>query len=100
VGICLAWLIAYPGVFALMSWRSLDALGVRFAEFVNQFAIPAVASVVMGACVLGLRAAFAPLGASPVRLAALVGAGVLVYSGLILLFQRRVVRDLLDVVRT
>jgi hypothetical protein len=53
----------------------------------------------MGTLVVGLRALLSPMGASPFRLATLIVAGVLAYGGLVAVFQRRAVRDLLAVVR-
>jgi O-antigen/teichoic acid export membrane protein len=99
IGMCAAWVIAYPAVFAVTSWRSLRALGIPYAELLKRCAFAAGASVTMAALVLGLGETLAPHGASALRLSALVGIGVLLYAGLVLLFQRGAVRELLAAAR-
>jgi O-antigen/teichoic acid export membrane protein len=99
VGMCFAWVIAYPAVFGVTSWRSLHALGARVTAFLGRCAFPAVASVTMGAAVLAARVALGPLAVSALRLGVLVGTGVVLYAGFVYAFQRGAVRDLLAVVR-
>jgi O-antigen/teichoic acid export membrane protein len=99
VGMCLAWVFAYPVVFAAISWRSLRTLGVPYGEFLDRCAFPAIASLVMAAGVLALREMLSPLGVSALRLAALVSTGALIYSAFVVLFQRSQVRDLIAVAR-
>jgi O-antigen/teichoic acid export membrane protein len=100
VGLCLAWVIAYPGVFAVMTWRSLRTLEASAGQFLGRSAFPAVAGVLMALGVMGLREMLGPHGASALRLCALVAWGVLLYGGLVLLFQRNTVRELLAVARS
>ena len=99
IGMCLAWAIAYPIVFTVITLRSIRTLGVGFSEFVSKCAFPLVASIAMAVAVVGLRDALGPSGPSMLRLAALVGVGALLYGGCVLLFQRIAVRDLLTAVR-
>ncbi len=99
IGLCLAWVIAYPIVFLVTSWRSLRILGIPYSDFLSRCAFPTAASIVMAAGVLALRAALAPLGVSAIRLALLVTAGAVMYGGFVLLLQRPAVRDLVAVVR-
>jgi hypothetical protein len=99
VGMCLAWAVAYPGVFGVITWRSLRSLGMSVAEFGSRCVFPAVASVSMAAGVVLLRDALAPFGVSVWRLGVLIGAGAMLYVGAVLLFQRVAVRQLLGVVR-
>jgi O-antigen/teichoic acid export membrane protein len=100
IGMCLAWLIAYPVVFAVISWRSLRALDTRYSEFLERCAFPVMASLTMAAGVIALREALMPLGVSVARLAVLVAAGAMIYGGLVFLFQRVAVRELIAVVRS
>jgi hypothetical protein len=99
VGLCLAWVITYPGVFAVIAWRALRTLDTHVGEFLGRAAFPAVAGVVMALGVTGLRQVMGPHEASALRLCALVAWGILLYGGSILLFQRRTVRELLAVAR-
>lgn len=99
-GMCLAWLIAYPAVFAVTSWRSLRCLGIPYSTFVDSCVFPAAASVTMAVMVLVLRELLTFLGATALKLALLVTTGVVLYTLAVLLFHRGTVRQLLAMVRS
>jgi teichuronic acid exporter len=99
IGLCVARLIAFPCVLLITSWRTLLSLKIPYLEFANKCAFPAAASVVMAAAVVSFRSVLGPFGVSAWRLGALIAMGALLYGGLVLLFQRVVVRDLIGLVR-
>lgn len=99
IGMCVAWVIAYPAVFAVTSWRSVHTLGIPFAALLRRCTFAAGASVTMAAMVLGLRETLAPLEVSAWRLGVLAGIGALLYAGLVFLFQRGAVRELVTAAR-
>jgi O-antigen/teichoic acid export membrane protein len=100
LGLCLAWVIAYPAVFVVVSRRSLQALDTRYREFLRCAAAPALGSIAMAAGVLALRALLHALGPSPLRLAILAVTGIGLYGVFILMFQRAAVRDLFALARS
>jgi teichuronic acid exporter len=100
VGMCLAWVITYPGVFAVIAWRSLRTLDTRINTFLGRCAFPAVASLAMALSVVALRDVLGSVGVSPLRLGLLVASGVALYGGGVLAFQRGEVRGLLSLVRS
>jgi O-antigen/teichoic acid export membrane protein len=99
IGMCLAWAVAYPALFAVITWRSLLPLGISLADFVSKCAFPFVTSVAMAGGVVLLRGALAPFAVSAWRLSVLIAAGALLYGAGVLLFQRVTVRHLLATVR-
>jgi O-antigen/teichoic acid export membrane protein len=97
LGLCLAWLFAFPPVFVVTTLRSLRALGIRATDFASRARFAAVASIVMAGAVLAIREALATMGASPARLAILIAGGASMYAAEVALFHRREVRDLMRV---
>ncbi len=71
-------------------------LGARFAQYASAVGTPALVAMAMGAAVIAADVLLA--GLSPaVRLAGLVLVGCAGYAGLILVFQWRYIRQLLDI---
>jgi teichuronic acid exporter len=100
VGLCLAWVAAYPPAFALTSWRALRALEIPPSEVAAAGSFFLGASLVMGASLLGVRLLAPPSLGPLLLLAAMIATGVSVYAGLVLLFQRRVLREFAGLVRS
>ena len=75
IGMCFAWLIAYPFVFAAIATRSLRTLGIPLGAFLEQLVFPAAASVTMAGALLGLRYAMGPVELPLLRAALFIAAG-------------------------
>jgi teichuronic acid exporter len=100
LGLALAWLIAYPLVFALIAHRSLAALRVPWSDLLRSMAFPTLASGLMFAAVVGVsRLPGEALGATA-RLALLVGSGAAFYCALVYAFNRDSVMELVRVLRS
>lgn len=99
IGLCLAWLIAYPLVFVVIAHNALTPLGVSLRDFLGCVAFPAAGSLAMAVAVTGLHELLGLSGPSPLRLGVLILAGVAIYAALVFSFQRHAVRDLYAVIR-
>jgi teichuronic acid exporter len=97
IGLCLAWTVGFPPIFAVVSFRSLRALGVSGTEFVKRLWFPMLASLVMAIALLWLRTILAV--PETLRLGILIAAGVVIYGSLALITQRRTLRGLMDAAR-
>jgi teichuronic acid exporter len=95
VGVCVAWLVAFPLVWLAMLLRSRAALGVGIAEMLRPLALPGACAAAMFAAVVGARGAFAGFEPALLRLAALCAIGAAVFLGTMWLAGRG---RLLDVV--
>ena len=97
-GLALAWVVAIPCISFFRLPRMLQTVDIRPSDLVACLWAPAVAGAVMYAAV-GL-ARLACEGLTPaIRLALLIVVGAGAYIGTVLLLDRRVVRDVLRVVR-
>jgi O-antigen/teichoic acid export membrane protein len=99
LGMALAWLIGYPIIFAIITWRSARALGVRFGDLWRQCAFPAAASIAMAAGVLLIRDTVDPVSHPILRLSVLIATGALLYAGMAWTFNRVAIRELITIVR-
>jgi hypothetical protein len=98
-GMALAWLAALPIFTILTAALSLPAIGVGSKALFGSIAPGLAASAAMTLPVLAIDAALPPLPPA-VRLAILVLAGAITYAGLLLLFARSLVREILSFTRT
>ena len=99
-GICAAWAVGYPLVSAALVTVSRPVLGFGVRELARTQYPAWVSAALMAAAVLGVQHALPGAGRGPVRLAAAVAAGVVVYPAAIWATARRtVVRDLGAMVR-
>lgn len=98
-GMALAWLAALPIFTILTAALSLPAIGVGPKALLGSIAPGLAASAAMTLPVLAIDAALPPLPPA-VRLAILVLAGAVTYAGLLLLFARSLVREILSFTRT
>ncbi len=88
IGMCLAWVIAFPIVFAVTTWWALRYLGIPIAQFAAQMltatvgvlAMVAVLAVVIWAMPAGLPEVVAPL--------VLVSCGIVIYTAVLWCFDR------------
>lgn len=99
IGLCLAWLIAYPLVFVVIVRNALTALEVGLRDFLGSVAFPIAGSLAMSIALTGLQELLSLSGPSPLRLAVLILVGVAIYAVLVVSFQRRAVRDLYAAIR-
>jgi teichuronic acid exporter len=98
IGLCLAWVIAFPCVLVVVLRRSLRALGLTTRDLLERAALPVIASLTMAGVVLGAAAAL-PAGPSVVRLCLLLGLGIAVYVTILAIWGRRETGELLAVLR-
>jgi len=91
VGVCLAWLVGYLPVFAVMTWRTFSSLGASAGTlFLGLSRIIASASV-MYVCVLCLRVFLGPHGSLLQRLVLLSISGAAVYPVAVWILDRDVI---------
>ena len=100
IGVCLAWVIAYPAYFLIMLARSLPVLGVRFRDYFQAVWPSAVTGAAMVGVVETARIAIADATIAPAMvLLLLVALGTLGYGLAVLLFNRAQLREVLAVIR-
>lgn len=99
VGLCLAWLIAYPLVFVVIARNALIPLGVGLRDFLGSVALPTAGSLAMAVSVTGLSELIGLNGPSPLRLVVLILSGVAIYVVFLFSVQRHTVRDLYATIR-
>lgn len=100
IGVCYAWLIAYPIHFLITMRISLPIIGLTLGRYVGQFIAPAIMAAVMYAAVVFAKHTVAVYISNPIfELAALISIGGLTYSILLFLFYRSVIEDLISLVR-
>jgi O-antigen/teichoic acid export membrane protein len=87
VGVCLAWVVAYPVVFLVATWRSARVLGLSLAEVLRQMWFPFLASAAILVLVIALKRGF-PAWANLGVLAAVVMGALGVYAALIFVFRK------------
>jgi O-antigen/teichoic acid export membrane protein len=96
VGVCVAWLVAYPPYFVLTVLRTGRVTPLTLGGVLRALAPSALAAGAMHAAVSGAGAILPP-GAHPiVALVALIGLGTLVYGALALIFHRDTCREAAD----
>lgn len=97
-GLAAAWLVAYPAYLAASSARALPVIGVS-ARAVVQAATPAiVCAAVMAALVVAAEHVLPPLSLL-LNLTMLVAIGAASYAGLLLMFWRGTVGDMVRLIR-
>lgn len=87
LGICFAWIFAYPIVFLVTSIRSLKVLGIPLKHFLTEIAFPFFASILMLILIVLLRktiAAVQPLSSLIISIVF----GVVFYLGLVVVFKK------------
>ena len=87
LGICIAWIFAYPIIFLITSIRCLRVLGIPFRDFFSEIKFPLFASIFMLISIILLKKITVSLQSFSC-LIVLIIFGVAFYSGLILVFAR------------
>ena len=96
LGVCYAWLIAYPIHFLITMRISLPIIGLTLNRYIRQFIVPAALAAIMYAVVYIAKHTVALYISNPIfELAALISIGALTYSVLLLLFYRATIHDLI-----
>jgi O-antigen/teichoic acid export membrane protein len=99
-GVAAVWVTVYPAVIgSLYIHDTLKVIGMRFGEYIRALLSAASAALAMAVTVAALEARLRPVLAPPLLLAALVGAGAAVYTGVLLAMHGKRLRAVLDVVR-
>jgi teichuronic acid exporter len=87
VGICIAWIIAYPFVFLITSIRCLKIIGIPLRRFLSELQFPCVASVLMLCSLIVCKKIIVALQPLP-TLILLIAWGMAFYAGSVILFKR------------
>ncbi|WP_239474530.1 lipopolysaccharide biosynthesis protein [Sphingomonas longa] len=98
VGLATAWIVAYPIYLAISSYRALPVIGASGRAIVMAIAPVLVASSVMAGSVMLVDRGLPALSPLP-RLAILVAAGAMVYTGWLVLFARATLSELIATVK-
>lgn len=99
IGMAVAWVVSMPLLVLLSSALSLPVLGLSWVRLGMAVLPPLAAALAMGGVVTGIDHLLPPL-APPLRLAALVAAGVISYAGFVLLFARDITNQAIAVLRS
>ena len=87
VAVCLAWVVVYPLVFLVTTKRCVNAIGLRLTDVLKEIWFPLLASGVILAAVMAIKAAWtAP--AHLASLVALLGSAVATYAALVMMFRK------------
>jgi len=99
LGLCLAWVIAYPAVFCITSARSLRALDLAPARVWAAVRFFFGATLAMLLALEALRLALAPITQTAVLLGTLIACGAAVYGLAVWIFQRPLLRSFWSLAR-
>jgi O-antigen/teichoic acid export membrane protein len=99
LGMSLAWLIGFPLVFYLNLRRMLPIVGLKLSAVLGAAAWPAVAAIVMYACVMLTRHLLVGTMPQPALMTVLIAAGALGYVAMTFATNRRGVQELIQLFR-
>lgn len=97
-GMALAWLAAYPVVFAITLRRAGGVLGLGTPDFRRAMQAPALASLAMAAVVIGTRYLLPDHAGAAARLLVLVPAGAVTYLIALLTLERGALQEAMQLV--
>lgn len=97
-GMALAWLAAYPVVFAITLRRASRALGLGTPDFRRAMQAPALASLAMAVVVIGTRYLLPNHAGAVARLLVLMPAGAVTYLVVLLALERGALRETMQLV--
>ena len=97
-GMAVAWLAAYPLVFAITLRRSGGVLGLAVPDFRRAMQAPALASVAMAAAVIAARYVLPDQVGAAARLLVLVPAGAVTYLIALLALERATLRETVQLI--
>jgi len=98
IGVCIAWILAYPAVFVITSLINLRVLGIPVKTYVAELSFPCLASAMMLLCIMMMKQPvnlFPPLFV----LSILISGGVLIYFCLTLIFKKEAYAEIIKLVR-
>jgi O-antigen/teichoic acid export membrane protein len=98
VGMALAWLAAYPVVFAITLRRAGGVLGLGMPDFRRAMQAPALASLAMAAVVIGTRYLLPDHAGAAARLLVLGPAGAVTYLVTLLRLERGALQETMQLV--
>ena len=100
VGVCYAWLIAYPIHFYITMRISLPIIGLKLSRYIGQFIYPAIFAALMYAAVVVAKQPIALYIANPIlELIVLISIGAFTYAALVFLFYRSAIDELISMAR-
>ena len=100
LGVSLAWLLAYPFYFLITLWITMPIVGMKVSRYIGEFIGPMAMGGIMYVAVILARHFISPLLPNAIlQLAMLISVGALTYSLLAILFQRKVLLELISMVR-
>lgn len=99
VGVCIAWVIAFPVVFLANLWRVSTVLGVKPIDVLSAMASPALAGAAMAGGVIAAKVVFGTNPKSIPQLALLIAIGAIAYGIIALTANRKGYREVLDLVK-
>jgi hypothetical protein len=99
IGVCIAWLIAYPAVFAVTTWRSLGVLGLRPYAYLAEISFPLIGSAVMLSSLWMLGKVALPVGPA-VYLTFQVLVGICLYVSFMFMFRNEQLTELRNLLRS
>lgn len=99
VGVCIAWVIAFPLVFLGNLWSVCKVLGVSVFDVLSAMASPVLAGAVMFGSVMTIKMLFGANVKSIANLISLIMIGVIVYGILVLIVNRKGYREVLELIR-
>ncbi len=99
LGVCWAWVLAFPPVYLVMLLRAKPVLGVGVGEVLRTMALPALASAAMFGAVALLRSLLGDSLAPAIRLPALVAAGAACYGAIIWFAGRGLLEEALALLK-
>ena len=99
IGICLAWLLVYPIVFYINFSRTANKIGISMFSVISSFLKPLLFSSAMFLAIAVSREMLIfDLGDS-CELIILIVIGMIIYSGLVLLFDRKYYQEVFSFIK-
>lgn len=100
-GVALAWLIAYPILFTIMTMRALSVLHLDISQYLGAMKGPAVAAAAMYAIISVIRELLTEVALpAALVLPVLLMIGILSYGLMMLSFQKQSCREMLSFIRS
>lgn len=99
LGLCLAWVFAYPVIFAITTTRTARAVGASPREVFAECGFPLGAALLMAAVTWGIATMLPATWPAGLRLPIEIGTGVLVYGVTTLAVKRSLIDETLALVR-
>jgi O-antigen/teichoic acid export membrane protein len=99
VGVCAAWLVAFPLVWLTMLYLSASLIRIGPVRVIRVFMVPAACAGIMWVAVALVRGILEDVESTVLRLALLCGAGAVVYAVAMLLVARDRLHEVVAVAR-